>query len=50
MLNDISNVDNWEKISSGMLKMYKGEVLDKFVVIQHFLFGDCLSFDPLNKD
>lgn len=35
----------WEKVHAGMIKMYQKEVLDKFVVIQHVLFG---SIFPLN--
>jgi serine/threonine-protein phosphatase 2A activator len=50
MLNDISGVLTWEKVSGGMLKMYRAEVLDKFVVIQHFLFGKCLPFDPIESE
>ena len=49
VLNGISTVEHWEKVSSGMLKMYKGEVLDKFVVVQHFLFGKYLTFDPIEQ-
>lgn len=49
MLNDISNVGSWEKVASGLIKMYKAEVLEKFVVIQHFVFGKCLSISPLDK-
>ncbi|OQR99774.1 serine/threonine-protein phosphatase 2A regulatory subunit B' [Thraustotheca clavata] len=39
MLNDISGVHSWEKINSGMLKLYEGEVMKKLPVIQHMLFG-----------
>ncbi|VDD74865.1 unnamed protein product [Mesocestoides corti] len=45
-LQSLSNVPHWEKINSGMLKMYKGEVLNKFPVVQHFLFGNLLRFEP----
>ncbi|KAM3177061.1 hypothetical protein ACTXT7_005267 [Hymenolepis weldensis] len=45
-LQSLSNVPNWEKVNSGMIKMYKGEVLDKFPVVQHFLFGQLLKFEP----
>lgn len=39
MLNDISGVERWEKVNSGMLKLYVGEVLKKLPVIQHMVFG-----------
>ncbi|CAK4085225.1 unnamed protein product [Aphanomyces euteiches] len=42
MLNDISGVHSWEKINGGMLKLYEGEVLKKFPVIQHLLFGSLI--------
>ena len=42
LLNDISQIKSWTKTSSGMLKMFHGEVLTKFPVIQHVVFG--LSF------
>ncbi|CAH8559360.1 unnamed protein product [Dicrocoelium dendriticum] len=44
-LYGIAQVHSWEKVQSGLIKMYKGEVLAKFPVIQHFLFGHLLSFD-----
>uniref|UniRef100_A0A915F0M0 Serine/threonine-protein phosphatase 2A activator n=1 Tax=Echinococcus canadensis TaxID=519352 RepID=A0A915F0M0_9CEST len=45
-LQSLSGVPNWEKVNSGMIKMYKGEVLNKFPVVQHFLFGNLLKFEP----
>ncbi|VDL99655.1 unnamed protein product [Schistocephalus solidus] len=45
-LQSISEIPHWEKVNSGMLKMYKGEVMDKFPIIQHFLFGNLLKIDP----
>ncbi|VDK34125.1 unnamed protein product [Taenia asiatica] len=44
-LQSLSGVPNWEKVNSGMIKMYKGEVLNKFPVVQHFLFGNLLKFE-----
>ncbi|CAH8469195.1 unnamed protein product [Schistosoma turkestanicum] len=46
-LYGISEIPKWEKVNSGLIKMYKGEVLEKFPVVQHFLFGNLLSFDSI---
>ncbi|XP_049887436.1 serine/threonine-protein phosphatase 2A activator-like [Pectinophora gossypiella] len=46
----ISAVPSWGKINQGLIKMYKKEVLSKFPVIQHVLFGSLLPIRrfPIN--
>ncbi|KAG9391431.1 Phosphotyrosyl phosphatase activator, PTPA [Carpediemonas membranifera] len=44
ILYDVSSVKTWNKICEGMMKMWRGEVLDKFVVVQHLLFGSVLAW------
>lgn len=41
----ISAVATWTKVNGGLIKMYKAEVLAKFPVIQHFVFGSFLPFE-----
>lgn len=41
----ISAVPSWTKICSGLVKMYQKEVLSKFPVIQHVLFGSVFSIN-----
>ncbi|KAI1708262.1 phosphotyrosyl phosphate activator (PTPA) protein domain-containing protein [Ditylenchus destructor] len=49
-LYNISAVQSWEKVNEGMFKMYEGEVLKKFPVIQHFLFGEIFSIKERSED
>jgi len=44
ILNDVSGVVSWHKINGGMMKMYKVEVVGKFPIMQHFLFGSIIQF------
>lgn len=46
MLDSIADVPHWQKVNEGMWKMYKAEVLGKFPVMQHFLFGSILKWNP----
>jgi hypothetical protein len=43
MLNDISHLHEWARICSGLMRLFQGEVLGKFPVIQHLLFGSVLE-------
>jgi len=50
ILYDVSGIKNWAKVKSGMIKMYNGEVLAKFPVVQHFYFGDYFPFRETPAD
>jgi len=43
MLNDISNLPTWQKVASGLLRLFEGEVLKKRQVVQHFVFGNIFA-------
>lgn len=42
---NISDVREWSKVNAGLIKMYKADVLQKFPVIQHYLFGKVMSIE-----
>jgi len=42
---NISGVVSWSKVNAGLLKMYHNEVLMKFPVVQHFVFGNLFSIE-----
>jgi serine/threonine-protein phosphatase 2A activator len=44
MLNDISAVPGWEKVTTGLMKMFMEEVIGKHPVIKHLKFGSLLKF------
>lgn len=48
-LYNISGTATWSKINQGLIKMYKGEVLGKFPVAQHMLFGSLLKIDMFDS-
>ncbi len=43
LLYDISAVPFWTKVNTGLHKMYVAEVMNKFPIVQHFLFGSLLT-------
>lgn len=43
-LHDISGLDNWQRVTTGLLRMYEGEVLGKLPVVQHLKFGSLLPW------
>jgi len=45
MLYSLRNVIHFTKLTGGMLKMYHGEIMDRFLVVQHFRFGELLKWE-----
>jgi len=46
---NVSGVPLWEKVYSGLVKMYRAEVLSKFPVIQHTMFGSLFTLNPATQ-
>jgi serine/threonine-protein phosphatase 2A activator len=46
ILAQSGDAESWAKVHQGMLRIYFTEVLGKYPVMQHFLFGSILPFDP----
>lgn len=44
ILYSLTSVPTWEKIHSGMIKMYVAEILNKFPIAQHISFGTLIPF------
>jgi len=42
---NISGVERWEKVHTGMIKMYEGEVLKKYPIVQHCYFGSLFPWN-----
>ena len=40
MLNDISGIPDWQRVHSGLVRLFEGEVLGKVPVVQHLYFGE----------
>ncbi|CUG92490.1 protein phosphatase regulatory subunit B, putative [Bodo saltans] len=39
ILYNISGIDEWSRIAGGLIRMFEAEVLSKYNVVQHLLFG-----------
>ena len=42
---NISGVMSWNKVYTGLIKMYRAEMLSKFPIIQHTYFGSIFRLD-----
>ena len=44
ILNDISGVASWEKVQTGLMRMFISEILCKVPIMRHLKFGSILPF------
>lgn len=49
LLNDITIIKSWAQVNTGLYKMYLGEVLHKYTVIQHFIYTGYLTDQQVNE-
>jgi len=47
---NVSGVPLWDKVYTGLIKMYRAEVLSKFPVIQHTFFGSLFTLHPAKNN
>ncbi|KAH8740412.1 phosphotyrosyl phosphatase activator protein-related [Cryptosporidium ryanae] len=45
VLYSLTSIPSWRKIYTGMIKMYIAEILDKFPIAQHIVFGNIIKFN-----
>lgn len=43
LLNDISAVPTWNKVTTGLQKMFMAEVMGKLPVMKHLRFGSIIT-------
>ncbi|KAK6587820.1 phosphotyrosyl phosphatase activator -related [Cryptosporidium xiaoi] len=44
VLYSLTSIPSWKKVYTGMIKMYIAEILDKFPIAQHIVFGNIIKF------
>jgi serine/threonine-protein phosphatase 2A activator len=50
ILDDISIVKTWEKVNSGLIKMWRVEVMSKLPILQHLLFDESQRILPFTRN
>lgn len=50
MLYSLRNLPHFVKLNGGMIKLYRGEIMDRFLVVQHFRCGSLLRWDEEKQE